>query len=212
MLVNKRDLKEKIMEKFDILEARIYTTFLESELDGISIEHDDNLTVAEIEKMVLNSLIKTNELYSNESEAVLHLLLDFKEQVNKKDYDSKAMTELLKEFYKDNFEGKEKIKSEENKERKAKKEIKIKLKDEKKQKIKKDKRKRKKSQATFDEIFNIATKKEISLDDIEDEIENEVIDSEESKINIDDIDDVKKENLEHLTEDDLFDDGSDDFD
>ena len=192
MLVNTRELKEQIMKEFDVLEARIFTTFLESELDGISIQRDDKITVPEIEKIVFNSLIEKNELYSTEAESVLYLMLDWKEQLLKKDYNSTIMAKFLKNFYNENFEGLDAKKNENSKNLKLKK-------------------KKAKSQSNFDDIVKLTENDE---ENHKKNLQNEdpLLEQNSNDEEIEVFDSVELEDLGELSEEDLFDDGEDDFD
>ncbi|UYP44660.1 hypothetical protein NEF87_000945 [Candidatus Lokiarchaeum ossiferum] len=96
---NTRQLREHILEELDILDARIYSTSIQSELDGIIIEGDEELSIDEIEKKVFEFMIDSNKNYTPARTDLLNLIFDIKAQLQEIDADPKFLKDHIKQWY-----------------------------------------------------------------------------------------------------------------
>ena len=96
---NTRLLRETILQKLDILDARIYSAAVQSELDGITLEGDEELSIEEIEKKVFSMMIDSNIHYRPVRSELVNLVFDIKAQLQENDVDPKALKNHIKDWY-----------------------------------------------------------------------------------------------------------------
>lgn len=78
--VNITKLRQKIMEKFAILEVRIFSPFLISTLDEIRVPNKKK-TIGEIENEVFLAMIKENPLFEDMTQEVVELMKNLKAEL-----------------------------------------------------------------------------------------------------------------------------------
>ena len=76
--VNLNELKERIMEKFDILYVRIFSGMVNSKIDGIVVDSNSEKSIEEIEHEVFSLLIEQNPDYQPHKNEIIQLMLDLK--------------------------------------------------------------------------------------------------------------------------------------
>jgi DNA repair exonuclease SbcCD nuclease subunit len=76
--ININELKEKIMEKFDVLDVRIFSGMMKSEIDGIVVDSSSEKSIEEIEMEVFSLLIELNPDYKPYKNDIIQLMLDLK--------------------------------------------------------------------------------------------------------------------------------------
>ena len=76
--VNINELKEKIMEKYDVLDVRIFSGKVESKIDGIRVDSNSDKSIEEIENEVFSLLIEQNPDYKPHKNEIIQLMLDLK--------------------------------------------------------------------------------------------------------------------------------------
>ena len=76
--VNINELKEKIMEKYDVLDVRIFSGMVNSKIDGIVVDSSSEKSIEEIENEVLSLLIEQNPDYQPIKNEIIQLMLDLK--------------------------------------------------------------------------------------------------------------------------------------
>ncbi|MHA1721324.1 MAG: metallophosphoesterase family protein [Promethearchaeota archaeon] len=91
--VNINELKEKIMEKFDVLDVHIFSGKLSSTIDGLYVDSDSEKSFEEIENEVFSLLIQQNPDYEPFTNEIVQLMLDLKSPL----LDSKPEYNQLKE-------------------------------------------------------------------------------------------------------------------
>jgi len=96
---NTRQLRDAILKELDILDARVYSASIQSELDGITLEGEEELSIDEIEKKVFSLMIDSNELYAPVKNDILNLMSDIKSQLQESDADPKQLKNQIKEWY-----------------------------------------------------------------------------------------------------------------
>ncbi len=76
--VNINELKEKIMEKYAVLDVRIFSGMINSEIDGIVVDSSTEKSIDEIENEVFSLLIEQNPDYEPHKNEIIQLMLDLK--------------------------------------------------------------------------------------------------------------------------------------
>lgn len=123
---NTRQLREILLKKLEILDVRIYSASIQSELDGITIEGDEELSINEIEKKVFEFMIESNKNYKPAKNDLFNLILDIKSQLQESDADPKYLKDHIKQWYSSHIsELKDKEDEEKSKEKKSKKNKKL---------------------------------------------------------------------------------------
>ncbi|MBD3341654.1 MAG: hypothetical protein GF353_21295 [Candidatus Lokiarchaeota archaeon] len=95
--ININKLREEIKKQFEVLDVKIYTNELYSEMDNITIE-DDNQTIEEIELNVFTSLIRTNPDYGGLTSEVADLVSELKSELLTKSPNYEELKEMLKSW------------------------------------------------------------------------------------------------------------------
>jgi len=87
--VNINKLKESIKEKFDVLDVRVFSGSVKSEIDGIVVDLSSEKSLEEIEKDVFLQLIEQNPDYEPHKKEIIQLMLDLKSSIldPKKNFD-----------------------------------------------------------------------------------------------------------------------------
>lgn len=76
--VNINELKEKIMEKYEVLDVRIFSGMVKSEIDGIGADSSSEKSIEDIEYEVFSLLIEQNPDYEPHKNEIIQLMLDLK--------------------------------------------------------------------------------------------------------------------------------------
>jgi len=76
--VNINELKEKIKEKYEVLDVRIFSGMVKSKLDGIVVDSSSEKSIEEIENEVFSLLIEQNSDYKPHKNEIIQLMLDLK--------------------------------------------------------------------------------------------------------------------------------------
>ncbi len=95
--VNINQLRHEILDKFALLDARIFSPFLISSLDDIKAPQG-NLTMEEIEFGIFTAMVKKNPIFEHVKEEVVELMKNLKTEllVSKPNYP--ALKDIIKEW------------------------------------------------------------------------------------------------------------------
>nr|WP_212590822.1 exonuclease SbcCD subunit D [Candidatus Prometheoarchaeum syntrophicum]QEE17357.1 DNA double-strand break repair protein Mre11 [Candidatus Prometheoarchaeum syntrophicum] len=87
--VNINKLKERIKEKYDVLDVRVFSGSVKSEIDGIVVDISSEKSLEEIEKDVFLQLIEQHPDYEPHKNDIIQLMLDLKSSIldPKKNFD-----------------------------------------------------------------------------------------------------------------------------
>jgi len=99
--VNIYQLRELIMEKFSLLEVRIYSRFLTSTLDEI-VDFKGAKTFQEIENEVFLALAKTNPRYESKINEIVMLMNTLKSEMLVRQPKYSALKDMIKEWCSEN--------------------------------------------------------------------------------------------------------------
>ncbi|TFF93337.1 MAG: DNA repair exonuclease, partial [Promethearchaeota archaeon] len=101
--VNIHELRSKVLEKFAVLEVRIFSPFLMSKLDDIKIP-EEKKTIDEIENEVFTELVKINPLFDNDFQEVVEFMKILKKDLSVKSPNYKALKQFSKNWVLQNSE------------------------------------------------------------------------------------------------------------
>lgn len=95
--INIHQIRKEIMEKFSILEVRIFSPYLISSLDEIRIT-DKEKTIEEIENEVFRALVGTNPHFENIQNEVVQLMKTLKAGMLERQPNYSALKEMVKDW------------------------------------------------------------------------------------------------------------------
>ena len=95
--INIHQIRKEIMEKFSILEVRIFSPYLISSLDEIRIT-DKEKTIEEIENEIFRALVGTNPHFENIQNEVVQLMKTLKAGMLERQPNYSALKEMIKDW------------------------------------------------------------------------------------------------------------------
>jgi len=99
--VNLREIKQMIMENFNLLDVRINAK-IDSKLDGMKISGEEYSSIEQIENAVFTELIEQNKEYSPHKDEILSLMTDLKSALLDKNTENGDMANLIMEWWDNN--------------------------------------------------------------------------------------------------------------
>ncbi|MHA1518785.1 MAG: metallophosphoesterase family protein [Promethearchaeota archaeon] len=100
--IDYQELKNRLQSKLEVLHVKIYG-WLTSDMDGISISPDKEITIDEIEDEVFTSIIDVNKEYANNKESIFYLSQDIKEEISIKAIDYEKLVGKIELWYNNNM-------------------------------------------------------------------------------------------------------------
>ena len=98
--VNINELKELIMEKYEVLDVRIFSGLVKSKIDGIVIDSSSEKSIEEIENEVFSLLIEQNPDYEPHKNEIIQLMLDLKSSLLEPKPNFDQLKNQIKEWWK----------------------------------------------------------------------------------------------------------------